>query len=105
MGERPDRPRVNSAMRLARAPVFEVSKKMTYGLCWQLQQMEGEALVDKNGGLPGTSTYIGFLPERHAGVVVLVNRGKCQATALGRRLLFSLIGKKHDAAGDDDPSE
>jgi len=105
MGERPDRPRVQAAMRLAQAPVFEASKKMTYGLCWQLQQMEGEALVDKNGGLTGTATYIGFLPQRHAGVVVLVNRGKCQATVLGRRLLFSLIGKKHDPAGDEDTAE
>ena len=105
MGERPDRPRVQAAMRLAQAPLFEVSKTMTYGLCWQLQQMHDEALVDKNGGLVGTSTYIGFLPQRHVGVVVLVNRGKCQATAIGRRLLFELVGKKHDMAGDEDASE
>jgi beta-lactamase class C len=105
MGERPDRPRVQAAMRLAQLPVFEASNKITYGFCWQLQQMHDEALVDKNGGLVGTATYIGFLPERHVGVVILVNRGKSQATALGRRLLFELVGKKHDMAGDDDADE
>jgi len=97
MGERPDRPRIEAAMKLAQSPVFQASQRMTYGLGWQLLHMQGESLIDKNGGLAGTSTYIGFLPERHVGVVLLVNRGKCHGTELGRRILFALIGKEPES--------
>ena len=40
-----------------------------------------------------------MLPDRKIGVVVMANRGKCKATAIGRRLLLALAGKEH--AGDE----
>ena len=60
--------------------------------------------IDKNGGLAGTSTYIGMLPKRHIGFVVMANRGKCNATVLGRRLLLALVGKQAQdgPAGEDE---
>jgi hypothetical protein len=35
-----------------------------------------------------------MLPERHVGVVVMANRGKCSPTAVGRKLLLALVGKQ-----------
>jgi beta-lactamase class C len=93
LGERPDLPAVTHAMRLTQKPFFKASAKMTQGLAWQRVNLEGELAIDKNGGLSGTSTYIGMLPERHLGVVVMANRGKCSATAVGRKLLLALAGK------------
>jgi hypothetical protein len=67
---------------------------MTQGLAWQRVNIEGEFVIDKNGGLSGTSTYIGMLPERHIGIVVPANRGKCHATTVGRKLLLALAGQQ-----------
>ncbi len=89
-------------MQFAQRPYFEASKKMTQGLAWQRVHLDGELVIDKNGGLSGTSTYIGMLPAHHTGVVVMANRGKCQATGVGRKLLMALIAREHE---DDTPDE
>jgi beta-lactamase class C len=93
LGDRPDLQAVTRAMQLAQRPYFRASEKMIQGLAWQRLTIEGQLVIDKNGGLAGTSTYIGMLPERHAGVVVMANRGKCTATEVGRKLLLALGGK------------
>ncbi len=102
LGERSDLPEISDAMRFAQEPHFEVSAKMTQGLAWQRVRLQGELVIDKNGGLDGTSTYIGMLPEHRIGVVILANRGKCQATSAGRKLLLKLIEKEHQ---DETPDE
>lgn len=102
MNEMPNRPAITRAMQFAQQPFFEVSPKMTQGLAWQRARVQDELVIDKNGGLDGTSTYIGMLPEHHTGVVVMANRGKCQATAVGRKLLMAFIAREHD---EDTPDE
>ena len=92
LGERPDRPIITKAMQFAQQPFFKASDRMTQGLCWQRVEIQGELVIDKNGGLPGTSTYIGVIPQRKLGVVVMANRGKSQATQVGRQLLLRLAG-------------
>ncbi|MFN0050659.1 MAG: serine hydrolase [Planctomycetales bacterium] len=94
LGEAPERPVITRAMQFAQKPQFEVSPQMTLGLAWQRGKLHGELLIDKNGGLDGTSTYIGMLPERHLGVVVMANRGKSKATIAGRQLLAALARLK-----------
>jgi beta-lactamase class C len=92
MNEAPEHPRITGAMQLAQRPYFKASEKMIQGLSWQRTHQQGELVIDKNGGLDGTSTYIGMMPERKLGVVVMANRGRCQATGIGRRLLLQLAG-------------
>jgi beta-lactamase class C len=92
LGERPDRPAITKAMQLAQQPYFKASERMVQGLCWQRVRIQGKLVIDKNGGLAGTSTYIGMIPERKLGVVVMANRGKSQVTKVGRQLLLKLVG-------------
>jgi beta-lactamase class C len=94
MGERTDLPEITAAMQFAQRPYFKASANMTQGLAWQRVHIQGELVIDKNGGLTGTSTYIGMLPDKHVGVVVMANRGKCQATAVGRQLLMALVANQ-----------
>jgi beta-lactamase class C len=47
-------------------------------------------ILDKNGGLDNTSTYIGFVPQQKLGVVILANRGRQNATKYGRQILHAL---------------
>jgi len=102
LGEREDLHRITKAMQIAQEPRFKVSEQMTLGLAWQRAKLQGELVIDKNGGLPGTSTYIGMLPERKIGVVVMANRGKCKATGIGRKLLFAVAGKEHHGNEEDE---
>lgn len=77
------------AMKFAQAPRFDVGKNnLELGLGWQNILREGVKIIDKNGGLPGFSSYIGFLPEQEIGIVILANRAKIGATQFGRRLLI-----------------
>ncbi len=81
---------LRKAMQLAQQPFFSVHGKLTMGLAWQRFQAAGPLIIDKNGGVPGFSSYIGMMPDRQIGVVVLMNKGKAHSTAIGRELLQKL---------------
>lgn len=82
------------AMKFAQKPYYKVSEKLTMGLGWQrFKTASGAILIDKNGGVAGFSSYIGMVEERDVGLVLLFNKGKSQATKIGRRILLELISK------------
>ena len=105
MGELPDRRPMENAMALAQQPVFTVNPHFKQGLAWQDVSAGNLTIVDKNGGLPNTSTYIGFAPQQKLGVVILVNRGKQRATGIGRQILHALAQdqSKPSTEGEADP--
>ena len=105
MGELPDRRPMESAMALAQQPVFTVNPHFKQGLAWQDVSAGNLTIVDKNGGLPNTSTYIGFAPQQKLGIVILVNRGKQHATGIGRQILHALAQdqSKPSTEGEADP--
>src|SRR5262245_44599289 len=90
MGELADQGAIKSAMAFAQQTVFTVSARLKLGLAWQNVSSGNLRILDKNGGLNNTSTYIGFAPQRKLGVVILVNRGKQHATGFGRQILHAL---------------
>ncbi len=90
MGELPDHGPMENAMALAQQPVFTVNPRFKQALAWQDMASGNLTILDKNGGLNNTSTYIGFAPQRKLGVVILVNRGKQHATGIGRQILHAL---------------
>ncbi len=92
LGQVPNHPLIVGAMQFAQKPYFKASETMMQGLAWQRVHLHGELVIDNNGGLEGTATYIGMNPGRHLGVVVMANRGKSQATGVGRALLTALAG-------------
>lgn len=82
--------RLGQAMQLAQQPFFKAKENLTLGLAWQLSHHEGLLLIDKNGAVPGFSTYIGFLPEKQIGVALFCNQRIKVITALGRKILEEL---------------
>lgn len=84
-------PQLWEAMQLAQKPRFKVRPGFSLGLGWQVSTLNSRLLIDKNGGLAGFSTYIGFYPEEGVGIVILANKTKIQATEVGRRLLKQLL--------------
>ena len=49
-----------------------------------------ETIVDKYGGMNNASVYIGLIPERKVGVVILGNRGCMAVEDVGRRIILAL---------------
>jgi beta-lactamase class C len=92
MGELPDHRELEDAMAFAQRGMFVVNPHFTQGLAWQIVNRDGLTIIDKNGGLPVTSTYIGFVPSAKIGVVILENRGRQKATRAGRMILKELAG-------------
>lgn len=78
------------AMKFTHQGLFRVNKRMTQGLSWQRVHFKGIDLIDKNGGVTGFSTWIGFVPRTNVGLILLSNKRNKQLTALGRRLLRTL---------------
>jgi beta-lactamase class C len=92
-------------MRLgfAQQPVFTVNPHFKQGPAWQDVGSGTLLIIDKNGGLNNTSTYIGFAPERKLGVVILVNRGKQHATGIGRQILHALAQDQSVPSTEGEP--
>jgi beta-lactamase class C len=105
MGELPEHGPMENAMAMSQQPVFTVNPRFKQALAWQDVTAGNLRIVDKNGGLPNTSTYIGFSPQQKLGVVILCNRGKQQATKIGRQILHALAQDQSEPSneGELDP--
>ncbi len=103
MGELAGHGPMESAMLLAQQPVFTVNPHFRQALAWQDVTSGALRILDKNGGLNNTSTYIGFAPQRKLGVVILVNRGKQHATGIGRQILHALAQEKSEPSNEGEP--
>ncbi|MFZ0073527.1 MAG: hypothetical protein WAK85_19805, partial [Xanthobacteraceae bacterium] len=90
MGELPGHRELQDAMAFAQQGVFTVNPRFTQALAWQIVQRDDLTVIDKNGGLPVTSTYVGFAPAAKVGIVILENRGRQKATRVGRQILREL---------------
>ena len=100
LGELPDHGPIENAMALTQRPVFTVSARLKIGLAWQNVSAGNLTIIDKNGGLNNTSTYIGFAPQRKLGIVILVNRGKQHATGIGRQTIHALAQDQSEPSSE-----
>ena len=85
-----DNRELQAAMALAQEGVFTVNPRFTQALAWQRVQNGNALIVDKNGGLNNTATYIGMIPQRRLGIVILSNCGGEPATRIGRQIMLAL---------------
>jgi beta-lactamase class C len=69
-------------------------------MAWQIINAGNLTIVDKNGGLQITSTFIGFAPQQKLGVVILANRGRQGATKVGRQILHALAQDRAEPLGE-----
>jgi beta-lactamase class C len=100
LGELPGHGAIENAMALAQQPVFTASARLKIGLAWQNVSAGNFTIIDKNGGLNNTSTYIGFAPQRKIGVVIIVNRGRQNATIYGRQIIHALAQDQSEPSSE-----
>ena len=66
------------------------------GLGWEIvsRSKSTQTVIEKTGGTLGFQTYIGFVREEPAGVVVLANSVATRSAALGREILTILVRRR-----------
>jgi CubicO group peptidase (beta-lactamase class C family) len=80
-------------LAVTRTPKVGISDKVSYALGWVIQQTPHGTLVWHNGGTLGFGAYIGLVPDREVGVIVLTNEGNVgMPDAVGLWTLDRLLG-------------
>lgn len=78
------------AMQFAQQAQFTVNPHFIMALGWQRILRNETLFITKNGSNLGFSTFIGFIPNKKVGVVILTNRSEAKAGQLGWDILQSL---------------
>jgi CubicO group peptidase (beta-lactamase class C family) len=75
------------AMSVAQRERAPAGPGMSIGLNWLVMHAGADTIVWHNGGTGGYRTFVGFVPSRQVGVVVLTNSGGAGADDIGMHLL------------------
>ncbi|OAF14239.1 serine hydrolase [Bradyrhizobium centrolobii] len=69
-------PGLREAFQMTEHETFRVDEKFGQGMAWETVRLPDVTIVDKPGGLNNASGYIGLVPARRLGIVLLANRGE-----------------------------
>ncbi|MCP3374062.1 serine hydrolase [Bradyrhizobium cajani] len=83
-------PHLREALRMTQREAFHVDDKFGQGMAWETVHLPGVTIVDKPGGLNNASGYIGLVPTRRLGIVLLANRGEYPHEIARYRILPAL---------------
>jgi beta-lactamase class C len=81
LGEMPTDPQLKQALQETEREAFRVNDQYGQAMAWEINkawEINGtgeDAIVDKPGGMNNASAYVGLVPERKIGLVILSNRG------------------------------
>ena len=93
LDETPADPQLRKAILSAQHEAFRLSPQYGQAMAWETDHANGITIVDKPGGLDNASTYIGLVPERKLGIVLLVNRGDAYPFETARRTVLPELAK------------
>ncbi len=97
LGELPDHPQLQEAIKVAQQFVLPVNEDFAQAMAWEIRNTN-PVIVDKYGGLNNTSAYIGMIRDRKIGIVLLGNRGSLDIVAAARAIMLELAERKAGAA-------
>jgi beta-lactamase class C len=69
-------PQLHEALQMTQREMFHVSQVYGQAMAWENIDVDGVGVVDKPGGLNNASAYIGLVPARKVGVLLLANRAE-----------------------------
>jgi beta-lactamase class C len=93
LGELTMEPVMREAMQLAQRGLFRISPRVAQALAWEVHDFGEPRIIDKPGGLNNSSTYIGMVPERKLGIVILANRGGQEPYEMARQILLPALAR------------
>jgi beta-lactamase class C len=68
-------PQLRQALAMTQRETFRVSEKFGQAMAWENVHLGDIDIVDKPGGLNNATAYVGLVPSRRIGIVLLANRG------------------------------
>jgi beta-lactamase class C len=83
-------PHLREALRMTQREAFRVDGKFGQAMAWETVHLDGITLLDKPGGLNNASGYLGLVPARRIGIVLLANRGEYPHEIARYRILPAL---------------
>ena len=90
LGELPVEHSLRETMTLAQQGVVTIGPRAEQALAWEISFGDEPTIIDKYGGLQNASAYIGMMPRRKLGIVILGNRGNQYPNEVGRRIMLDL---------------
>ncbi len=87
---------LRDAMQWTQQPMFRISPRNAQAMAWEVNDCGGPPIVDKPGGLDNASAYVGLVPSRKIGVVILSNRGDQYPHELAREKLLPALARMRE---------
>lgn len=86
-------PRPWDALQMTEREAFRIGPQAGQAMAWETIGTDGPTIVDKPGGLNNASAYIGLIPERKIGIVILANRGDVHPFEAARSTILPALSR------------
>jgi beta-lactamase class C len=86
-------PHLWDALQMTQREAFRVGPQAGQAMAWETIGTDGPTIVDKPGGLNNASAYIGLVPERRIGIVILANRGDMHPFEAARSTILPALSR------------
>jgi beta-lactamase class C len=90
LGEWPLDAALRTALALSHQIRFRITERNSQALAWEIVHEGGLDIIEKNGGLTNASSYLGMIPSRKLGIVILSNRGDQYPAEVARCIMLAL---------------
>jgi beta-lactamase class C len=89
----PANPELREALQMTQREAFRVSEQFGQAMAWENVRLNGTSIVDKPGGINNATAYMGLVPARKAGILLLANRSEFPYEVARYEILPALSGQ------------
>jgi beta-lactamase class C len=93
LGEKQIDPQLRQALLATQREEFRLGPQYGQAMAWEIESPFGVTIVDKPGGLDNASAYVGLVPDRKIGLVILVNRGDVHPFEIARSTILPELAR------------
>ena len=86
-------PQLWDPLQMTQREAFRIGPTAGQAMAWETTATDGPTIVDKPGGLNNASAYIGLVPERRIGLVILANRGDVHPFEAARSAILPALSR------------
>lgn len=86
-------PELGKALQFTQHEFFRVDAHYGQAMAWEVNNLSGPTTIDKPGGLNNASAYVGLVPARKLGLVILSNRGDIHPYDAARTAILPALAK------------